>query len=160
MPVKSNVVKIDYKRVADIYPEELKSRLFSSRVITPDGHWIWLGSLDADGYGQISIENRQHKVHILSVAIFKDIDPIGQNTLHLPPCVRRDCFNPEHLYLGDAKQNTSDMMSLERGRHQQKTHCPQGHPYFGDNLYICKTPTGFGRKCRACYIANRKKNRS
>jgi hypothetical protein len=28
-----------------------------------------------------------------------------------------------------------------------KTHCPAGHPYAGDNLYVGKNGN---RKCRAC----------
>lgn len=35
--------------------------------------------------------------------------------------------------------------------HAAKTHCPQGHPYAGDNLRIEITPSGGQkRQCRAC----------
>ena len=35
----------------------------------------------------------------------------------------------------------------------RKTHCPKGHPYYGNNLY--RHPDG-SRKCRAC-LATRKR---
>jgi len=33
-----------------------------------------------------------------------------------------------------------------------KTHCPQGHPYFGENLYISPARR---RSCRTCTRANK-----
>jgi len=38
------------------------------------------------------------------------------------------------------------------GRNNKKTHCPQGHPYSGDNLFITKLGS------RACRICNRASN--
>ena len=38
----------------------------------------------------------------------------------------------------------------------QKTHCPQGHPYSGDNLHI--SPDG-DRHCRRCNTENKRKSR-
>lgn len=32
-------------------------------------------------------------------------------------------------------------------KNKDKTHCPKGHPYSGDNLYV--TSEG-GRKCKQC----------
>ena len=32
--------------------------------------------------------------------------------------------------------------------YKNKTHCPKGHPYYGDNLYI--NPSSGGRSCRIC----------
>jgi hypothetical protein len=44
--------------------------------------------------------------------------------------------------------------------HAAKTHCPQGHPYAGDNLRITSTPSGGQRRqCRACASANYDKRR-
>jgi len=31
-----------------------------------------------------------------------------------------------------------------------KTHCPNGHPYSGDNLRIAQCSTGERRVCRQC----------
>lgn len=34
-------------------------------------------------------------------------------------------------------------------RNAERTHCPNGHPYAGDNLLI-ERPDGTGRRCRTC----------
>jgi hypothetical protein len=31
-----------------------------------------------------------------------------------------------------------------------KTHCPRGHPYSGDNLYVWTNSTRTNRQCREC----------
>ena len=38
-------------------------------------------------------------------------------------------------------------MSAAEHPNSLKTHCPHGHPYAGDNLYV--DPSGY-RRCRAC----------
>jgi hypothetical protein len=56
-------------------------------------------------------------------------------------CRNRVCCNPSHLRL---------LTNQENGRLNGnfiKTHCPQGHKYVGENLYVC--PKGH-RRCREC----------
>jgi hypothetical protein len=38
-----------------------------------------------------------------------------------------------------------------------KTHCPQGHPYSGENLIVRKTRTGLARTCRTCERARQQR---
>lgn len=33
---------------------------------------------------------------------------------------------------------------------ETRTHCPQGHPYSGDNLRVREKPDGWNRECREC----------
>lgn len=35
-------------------------------------------------------------------------------------------------------------------RNGERTHCPQGHPYEGDNLVIEIRPSGVARRCKTC----------
>lgn len=81
----------------------------------------------------------------------------GKVVMHL--CDNPGCFRYDHLRIGTVAENLRDMYSKGRNVNHQarKTHCPQGHPYEGDNLYV--KPSG-GRRCRACERArqnNRKK---
>ena len=56
-------------------------------------------------------------------------------------CHNRVCCNPSHLRLLTNVENATDNL---QGR---KTHCPHGHPYWGENLYV--SPRG-DRRCRTC----------
>jgi hypothetical protein len=52
-----------------------------------------------------------------------------------------------------------DMVQKKRGRNSKKTHCPQGHPYTADNIYI----TRGRRHCKTCnkaYCKDRWKKQS
>lgn len=113
----------------------------------PNGCWEWLGALNA-GYGVVADvgpkPRRTLKVHR---AMFENVVgpiPEGLQLDHL--CKNTKCCNPEHLEPVTPRENT--MRSDGFSRHfAEKTHCPRGHEYAGDNLYI--QPRG-GRACRTC----------
>ena len=69
-------------------------------------------------------------------------------------CRNRRCINPAHLEPVSAAENT------RRGIRWQlaKTHCPQGHPYAGENLITY--PDGSRRACRACVNAYHRRLRA
>lgn len=52
-----------------------------------------------------------------------------------------------NLYWGSRSENNHDKVRHGTDHNVSKTHCPQGHPYSGHNLYI--RPRG-GRICREC----------
>lgn len=93
--------------------------------------WEWTGPLHNSGYGAISAWNYPWKSHRLSWVLHNGAIPDGQWVLH--HCDNRTCVNPDHLYLGNAQQNTND--KLNRGRHKSRTSkvvdgiivCPRGH---------------------------------
>ena len=72
-----------------------------------DGECLrWTGCKDKDGYGLASIRGIKMPAHRAVMSFLHDID--GQYVLH--KCTNRDCVNPEHLYLGDQKQNVQDQI--------------------------------------------------
>lgn len=82
--------------------------------------------------------------------------PDGLHVLHR--CDNPPCCNPEHLFLGTPLDNMRDKVAKGRHANTQKTHCPQGHPYMGDNLRIER---GGGRRCRVCHkIEERRRRRA
>jgi HNH endonuclease len=57
-------------------------------------------------------------------------------------CWHRRCVNPAHL------EAVPHLVNIRRAREPRKaTHCPQGHPYSGVNLYL---RSDGGQGCRTC----------
>ena len=113
------------------------------------GCWLFEGPLDGQGYGAIRYDGKQVGVHRLSAHLF-----LGFNLdsdmwiLHKRECPNKNCWNPEHLYIGTPKENTRDFDidgRPKRGRY--KTHCPQGHEYTPENTRIDKKGA---QTCREC----------
>jgi len=113
------------------------------------GCWLWTACKNQKGYGRFGIGNKTYLAHRVSYEMHVGPIPAGLQIDHL--CRNRMCVNPDHLEVVTTQENT------RRGNagkhHAHKTHCPQGHEYAGDNLYI--KPNG-GRDCKTC---NRERKR-
>ena len=85
---------------------------------TTTGCWEWTGCTASGGYGTIRRkvghkEWKMVKAHRVSYELYKG--SIGEFYV-CHNCDNPKCVNPEHLFLGTAKDNTQDMMS--KGRHK------------------------------------------
>lgn len=105
--------------------------------------WEWAASRNDAGYGQININGRPQRAHRIAYELLRATIPDGLQLDHL--CRNRACVNPWHLEPVTNDVNTSRGLLRSTPR-QQKTHCPQEHPYTGDNLVIRQ---GY-RVCRQC----------
>lgn len=78
------------------------------------GCWLWQGSCQGDGYGNIQNGKQNLLAHRVSYELFyKDLTP-ELKVLHT--CDVRTCVNPKHLFLGTDQDNTNDKMI--KGRHR------------------------------------------
>lgn len=131
-------------------PQRVRER-FWSRVDRTDigGCWPWTMSCGSHGYGQIGwrTDGKVHTALAHRVAYMLEVGPIpdGLTVDHL--CRQRRCCNPRHLQL---------LTNIENARNNgqsARTHCPQGHPYSGDNLHWAPPSNpngGLTRRCQAC----------
>ncbi len=142
-----------YSRKDDI---PLKDRLVSQIGIGCDGCWNWVGCLTRNGYGQGTYKQKRYSAHRASYSEF--IGPIPSKLLVLHKCDNRRCINPEHLFIGTAKENTLDMVKKGRNRWTQlKDACLRGHKMTGSNVYYNERSKK--RACKACRAHHEKKHR-
>lgn len=84
-----------------------------AQPVTESGCWIWIGSLTAKGYGQVSWHGSNEKrAHRLFYELHVGPIPLGVCVLH--KCDTPACVNPDHLRLGSKTENAKDRDS--RGR--------------------------------------------
>lgn len=100
---------------------------------------------------------RYRQVHLLVLEAFVGPRPDGMVTRHLNGDGSDNRL--ANLRYGTPKENGADR--IKHGRHAgaRKTHCPQGHPYSGDNLRV-GGPNGNTRSCRTCARLKMRESRS
>lgn len=92
----------------------LIDRLAQYRLVNEQtGCHEWTGDLDKGGYGRLTRKGASNRAHRASYEAF--VGPIEKGKLVLHHCDNRKCINPEHLYVGDYKDNARDM--IKRNRH-------------------------------------------
>lgn len=136
-------------------------RRFEGRVLPEpnSGCWLWTGATNNRGYGSIGDGGRQYGAHRFSYELYCGQIPEGLEIDHL--CSVRSCVNPDHLEPVSRIENVRRSAAgyyrrtPENNVNKRKTHCKNGHPYEGDNLYV--TSKGV-RQCRTCHRANELKN--
>lgn len=115
------------------------------------GCWVWTGSTNPGGYGvtKTGKVNPNGKRQATSVHLFawrRTVGPVP-NGLHLDHlCRLRCCCNPAHLEPVTPRENNRRANS-PTSRLAERTHCKNGHPFAGVNLF---TNTDGTRGCRAC----------
>ena len=127
----------------------LQERLENKIAFEPtSGCWLWLGATNNNGYGQIHVSGKTRLAHRKSYEIHVGEIPDGLTLDHL--CRVSLCINPAHLEPVSMRENYLRGIGpiVNGDYYRAKTHCPQKHPYSGDNLYINSKGWRFCRACR------------
>jgi hypothetical protein len=135
-----------------------RDRFMAKVSPAPTGCWLWTGRPMSAGYGHFHLGGHRGQMllaHRVSWMLHRGPIPHGLCVLHR--CDVPLCVNPDHLFLGDRLTNMLDMVAKGRDSGSKKTHCPKGHPYNGDNLYL------FGprkvRNCKQCKMDGQRRRR-
>lgn len=90
--------------------------------INPEtGCWEYNGNDISNGYGRIWCGGKNVRIHRLSFQAFNGEIPKEIMVCHR--CDVRNCWNPEHLFLGTAKDNFHDM--INKGRRSRVANPPK-----------------------------------
>lgn len=118
-------------RVYTRIPAEFR---FWQKVRQAGDCWEWTASKGGSGYGHF-FPTRKKLVVAHKWAYEQMVGPVpeGLQLDHL--CRNTSCVNPYHLDPVPAKVNGHRSDSWA-GVNSRKTHCPEEHPYTGDNLLI------------------------
>ena len=124
-------------------------RFVGKRRILPNGCHEWLAGRNPTGYGKFYGVGEQY-AHRASYRLFVGSIPVGMTIDHYrypqDGCIGPACVNPRHLRLASQRENILRSSGITADA-ASATHCPSGHPYEGDNLYV--NPKGH-RFCREC----------
>lgn len=82
--------------------------------IRPSGCIEWIGATTLNGYGQLRNKGRAILAHRAAYEHYIGPVPSGKFVCH--HCDNRLCTNVLHLFVGTARENTSDMMRKGRGK--------------------------------------------
>lgn len=94
--------------------DEVRRTFRAKYAIHPNGCWEWTGSFYQCGYGACQCLG-QWSAHRVSWIVHVGEIPPNRWVLH--KCDNRKCVNPDHLFLGNRKDNADDMVA--KGRSQR-----------------------------------------
>jgi hypothetical protein len=125
MPDKNQVIVCEMPASEPPGPPRWEPRFdfMVKRYDHPKGCWEWQAAKSSFGHGRAKIGGKLYSPHRL--AYEKHFGPIPTGKMVLHKCDNPSCVNPDHLFIGTARDNVRDMMS--KGRAHWMKH-PKSEP--------------------------------
>jgi hypothetical protein len=86
-----------------------------TQMAGPHECWLWTGTVDGKGYGDLMVGTHRTKAHRLSYELSRGPIPSGMCVMHA--CDTPACVNPAHLSVGTHADNCADMHRKGRGKY-------------------------------------------
>ncbi len=103
-----------------IYIQQTLNRIKEKTIYDGDC-WRWTGAHVIGGYGTITYRNRTVRIHRFIAYVYYGLELDGKLThrkaCHKPECRFRDCWNPDHIYVGWPSENVADAIKAGTFRH-------------------------------------------
>lgn len=87
---------------------------FWKKVTVTDGCWLWTGSTNGSGYGEIRSKEIGGKRYAHRFSWELEFGPIPKGGEVCHSCDQPSCVNPEHLFLGSHHDNMLDAKAKNR----------------------------------------------
>jgi hypothetical protein len=109
-----------------IYITNSVEKRFWEKVEKTDSCWNWTAAINPSGHAVMKIDGANRGAHRISYAIKNGEIPEDLMILH--KCHNAKCVNPDHLYAGNAQQNSQDEVDRNNTRHYK---CETPSKYIG-----------------------------
>lgn len=119
------------------------------------GCWLWDKKIHESGYAKFYINGKMKTASrwILSAKIGREL---SSNEFACHKCDTPSCVNPDHLFVGTAKENMQDALRKNRmkPRKPNGNFCSNGHEYLEGNFRLIERNGKIVRSCKLCIAAN------
>lgn len=119
------------------------------------GCWLWLRTLNSDGYGIVRCGKTMRPVHRIFYEHFVGVIPRDKQCHHI--CEVPACVNPKHIQLIRIADHTRIHLGASWKRKRERTHCKNGHEYSFENTYLYQSGK---RACKSCRNDSYHRNKS